>query len=77
MGIFQTCHQAGDCFMTYCLRKRQKWHWGMKQKLTFTETKQILTSTEILVYFNPNKELILTCDAILHGIVAVLSHRMD
>ena len=49
----------------------------MKRKLTFTEAKQILTSTELLVQFNPNKELISTCDPILHGIVAVLPHRMD
>lgn len=38
---------------------------------------KMLASTEVLVHFNLNKELILSCDASPYGIGAVLSHRMD
>ena len=37
----------------------------------------MLQSSNLLVHFNPEKELILACDALPYGLGAVLLHRME
>ena len=44
--------------------------------MVFQASKQLLLSSQVLVHFDPNKELILSCDALAYGIGAVLSHKM-
>ena len=56
------------------LRKQLKWNWGKEQETSFIEAKKLLTSSHLLVHFDPEKDLVLTCDASPYGIGAVLAH---
>ena len=53
------------------------WRWTDEEQAVFATFKQLLTSSQILVYFDPDKPLILSCDASQYGIGAVLSHRTE
>ena len=57
------------------LQKETKWSWGAEQQKSFDEVKKLLTSDCLLAHYDPNKELILACDASPYGVGAVLSHR--
>ena len=59
------------------LQKGIKWKWGVAQEEAFQEAKQQLTTSALLVHYDPEKELILSCDASPYGVGAVLSHRME
>ena len=59
------------------LQKEVKWTWGKEQELAFKEAKQQLTSTNVLTHYNPEKTLLLSCDASPYGLGAVISHRLD
>ena len=50
--------------------------WGQQQKKLFQTSKKLLMSSQLLVHFNPDMELILTHDASTYRIGAVLSHKM-
>ena len=52
------------------------WCWSDETETSFQKSKQLLTSNDVLVHFNPELELILACDASPYGIGAVLAHRM-
>ncbi len=51
--------------------------WGKKQELVFKEAKQRLTSTRVLTHYNPEKTLVLSCDASPYGLGVIISHRLD
>ena len=53
------------------LRKEKKWRWAQDK-----ERRTLLYLAELLVYFDPTKELILASGASNYGIGAVLSQRM-
>ena len=57
------------------LQKEAKWKWTKEQGKAFTQVKEQLTSPVILTTFDPEKELLLQCDASSYGLGAVLSHR--
>ena len=59
------------------LRKPGSWHWGRPQQVAFEETKSLLSSADLLVHYDPNRKLILSCDASPYGLGAVLSNVMD
>ena len=59
------------------LNKQQKWHWGTDQQKAFQAAKDALQSDSLLVYYDPQKPLVLACDASEYGIGAVLSHIVD
>ena len=59
------------------LQKQIHWKWGRAQEDSFEKPKVLLTSSNLLVHFDPEKPLILTCDASPYGIGAVLSHGWD
>ena len=42
----------------------------------FNESKELLTSSSLLVHFEPKLLILLACDASAYGIGAVLAHRM-
>ena len=57
------------------LRKGSKWAW-LEQQTAFEEAKELLQSTDLLVHFDSEKELVLATDASDYGVGAVLSHKM-
>ena len=59
------------------LRAEQKWKWSERETAAFQKSKDLLTSSQLLIHFDPQKELILSCDASAYGIGAVLAHRMS
>ena len=58
------------------LRVDTKWKWDSACKRAFKEVKEALTS-EVLTHYDPEKELILACDASPYGVGTVLSHIVD
>ena len=58
------------------LQKGSQWKWGLEQDNAFHAVKSQLTSGCLLVHFDPQKPLILACDASLYGVSAVMSHRL-
>lgn len=57
------------------LEKQTKWSWGSAEE-AFRTAKQQLTSSCLLVHYDPDNPLILACDASPYGVGAVLSHCM-
>ena len=59
------------------LEKKSHWVWRKEQQDAFEEAKTQLTSSCLLMHFDPLKEVILSCDASPYGVGAVLSHRTE
>ena len=57
------------------LEKKTRWNWGQAQQTAFQLAKQKLTSAGVLVHFDPQKPLILSCDASPYGVGAVIAHQ--
>lgn len=57
------------------LQKGTEWKWAKEQEAAFTKVKKQLVSPVLLVAFDPEKELLLQCDASPYGIGAVLAHK--
>ena len=58
------------------LRKDKPWRWGKPQKDAFNAVKRNLVSPQLLVHYDPDKDL-LQCDASTYGLGVVLAHRME
>ncbi|KAK7091479.1 hypothetical protein V1264_009152 [Littorina saxatilis] len=56
-------------------KKANPWKWGDEEQAAFEQLKNVLSSDQVLVHFDPNKTLGLACDASNVGIGAVLFHR--
>ena len=50
---------------------------GRETRSSLPTAKKQLTSTRLLVNYDPRRPLVLSCDASPYGVGAVLSHRMD
>ena len=59
------------------LQKRRPWIWGSEQESAFELAKDSLMSDKLLVHFDPERELVFSCDASPYGLGAVSSHRMS
>ncbi|KAL3193785.1 hypothetical protein MRX96_000081 [Rhipicephalus microplus] len=57
------------------LRDGQQWAWRKEQDLAFQRSKELITKAPLLVHFDPAKPVVLTVDASLYGVGAVLAHR--
>ncbi|KAL9987078.1 hypothetical protein ACROYT_G001320 [Oculina patagonica] len=53
-------------------QKGVEWFWGNAEDKAFNEVKQLVTQAPILVYYSPDKELVIQCDASSLGIGAAL-----
>ena len=58
------------------LGKDVPWKWSSEQDQAFQRSIELLTSSKLLVHFDPQLPLLLACDASAYGIGAVLAHRM-
>ena len=58
-------------------RHNAKWKWGEKQKTAFEESKALLTSSRVLVHYNPELPIVVSSDASSCGIGSVLSHHLQ
>ena len=56
------------------LRKNIKWKRREEQTKAFEKVKHLLCSERLLLHFDPNKPLILACDASPYGLGTVLFH---
>ena len=56
------------------LHKGAKWSWGPDQQNAFRETKLRLCSAPILMHYDPELPVQVSCDASPYGVGAVLSH---
>nr|KAG5686660.1 hypothetical protein BaRGS_031370 [Batillaria attramentaria] len=56
-------------------KKASPWKWGEEEQAAFEQLKNVLSSDQVLVHFDPEKCVGLACDASNVGIGAVLFHR--
>lgn len=56
------------------MEKKARWEWLPPHQAAFEKAKESLTNAQLLVHFDPNKELKLECDASPYGVGAVLFH---
>ena len=59
------------------LKKSNAWKWSHDQERAFQKSKELLTSSNLLVHFDPSLPIVLACDASQYGIGAVLAHKMS
>ena len=53
-----------------------KWRWGDPEESAFKAAKELLTSADLLVHYNPEQDIVLACDASSYGVGAVLAHKL-
>ena len=58
------------------LKKGVPWSWQESEQHAFETSKQLLQSSQVLMHFDPDLELILSCDASNYGLGAVLLHKL-
>lgn len=58
------------------LHKDSVWKWQRPQEKAFQHVKELLHSDLLLVHFDPDRAVVLSCDASPWGVGAVLSHQM-
>ncbi len=58
-------------------KKATTWKWGEEEENAFTEAKSLLSKQSLLVYYNPEEPLFLTCDASAYGIGAVIEQKRN
>lgn len=56
------------------LRAGQPWKWTRTEEEAFQASKGLLLSSRVLMHFNPDLDVVLSCDASTYGIGAVLAH---
>ena len=56
------------------LRKDAKWKWAEKCQKSFELAKQTLTSSDVLMHYNPDLPIRMAGDASAYGIGAVIAH---
>ncbi|KAF0036589.1 hypothetical protein F2P81_011901 [Scophthalmus maximus] len=49
------------------LQKDTKWQWGDAQQASFKKSKELMQSAQVLVHNDPEKDIVLPCDASPYG----------
>ena len=58
------------------LNKSTAWSWSPARNNAFERAKTMLTSDSVLIHYDSQKELVVSCDASAYGVGAVLSHKL-
>ena len=58
------------------LRKDYWWRWSAVKRAAFKSSKELLTSSKLLVHYDLHLDLVLACDASAYGVGAVLAHHL-
>ena len=77
LGFYEhfLCNRARALEPLYKLiRDGAEWVWGEAEKKAYQDAKDLLCSAELLVHYDLEKELVVSCDASPRGLGAVLSH---
>ena len=73
MGNFcPTCPQLWQL-----LAKGTKWEWGKPQQQAFDTITLQLALCKLMVHYDPDIQLVLSCDASPFGVGAILAHCFD
>ena len=56
-------------------KKDVSWKWGKREEKVFNFAKDMISTSDLLVHYNPQLPLLVQCDASPRGIGCVLSHR--
>jgi hypothetical protein len=59
------------------LRKEVSWKWTKECQTVLDRIKALLTTSAVLVHYDPARPITVACDASPYGVGAVLSHIMD
>ena len=59
------------------MKNHAKFDWSSEANTAFIQSKELLQSSNLLVHFDPNLPVKLTCDASRVGMAAVLSHTVN
>lgn len=51
--------------------------WSTECQATFDKSKRLLLSNNLLIHYDPNKPIVIHCDASPYGLGAILSHVID
>lgn len=58
------------------LRKDKAWYWNKDCSQAFEKSKKLLSTSKVLVPYNPKLKIEVSCDASAYGIASVMSHVM-
>ena len=61
--------------LRYLLNLKNQWMWGEAQKQAFGEVKRILSSSEVLALYSPERETMVSADASSYGLGAVIQQK--
>ena len=59
------------------LQKQKEFRWTERQQEAFDKSKKLIGASQLLVFYDPDKPLVLTTDSSSYGLGAVLSHTID
>jgi hypothetical protein len=59
------------------LRKDTKFEWSLECKRASEKTKKLLENCFTLSHYNPKNEIMITTDASVYGLGAILSQKID
>lgn len=58
-------------------KKNVRFVWSNKCDIAFKRSKELLLGNNLLAYYDPNKEIVLHCDASPYWVGGILSHVID